>query len=463
MEQRDYQPEMLLEALKSRSVPKVRRIFEYYNLVDIAETLNTLDNIREYVFIFKTIPPEYTSDVFTYLDAEVQETIINELTGEQISDILENVNSDDIVDFLQEMPANLITKILQAAPKDRRAQINQLLDYKEDCAGSIMTTEFIALKEMDTMQSALVKVKKFGRKAETISYLFVINEKRILKGTLKLKDILFMEDDQVIGDIMESDFVSVYANTDQEEVAMTFKKYDLNAIPVTTADDRLVGIITADDIIDVIEEEATEDIHMMANVNPLEEEYMKTTAWELTKKGAGWLALLMLLGTFTSFIMNGYEDAMIAVPCLSIFVPMLIDTAGNAGNQSSVLIIRGLALGEISTADYLKVVFKEFRVSLMVGFAVSVVNFLWVLFTGSVGIIDLSASSLSPATLGLLVASAMFVSIVLSKFIGSSLPLVIKKIKIDPAMLAGPMVTTLVDATSLIIYFVLATRIFRLL
>lgn len=460
----DYNPEMLLSAVKERSVIKVRRIFENFNIVDIADTIsNDIDSIQDFLFIYKTVDPEYTSEAFTYFDSEVQEKIIGFLTSEQISTVLENQYNDDIVDFIQEMPANLTTKILKATPSDRRAQINQLLNYKEDSAGSIMTTEFIALKEMDTMRTAIDKVKKFGKKAETISYLFVINEKRVLKGTIRLKDLIFMEEDQVISDIMETDFVSAFTNDDQEEVAMKVQKYDLNAIPVTTTDGRLVGIITADDILDVIQEEATEDIHMMANVRPLEDEYTKTSIFELAKKGVVWIVILMISSTFTSFIMNSYEDAMIVVPCLSIFVPMLIGTAGNAGNQSVTLVIRALSLGEIETKDYLKVVAKELGVALIVGIVVAIVNFGWINLLDAIGLIDLSASNISALSLGLLVAAAMFLSILISKLLGASFPLLIKKLKIDPALLAGPLLTTCVDAISLLVYFLLATQIFRLL
>lgn len=458
-----YQPELLLDALKERSVLKIRQIFENFNIVDIADTINQMEDIQSFLFIYKTVAPEYTAEAFTYLDSSVKERIIEILTSEQISGILANQYSDDIVDFIQEMPANLTTKILAATPKVRRNQINQLLNYHEDSAGSIMTTEFIALKEQDTMETALAKVRKFGRKAETISYLFVIDEKRILRGTLRLKEIFFMDDKEVVSDVMESDFVHVLANDDQEEVAQTFKKYDLNAIPVTTNDGRLVGIITADDIIDVIEEEATEDIHMMANIQPLENEYSKTSVWSLAKKGVVWIIILMISSTFTSFILNGYENAMIVVPALSIFVPMLIDTAGNAGNQSVTLVIRALSLGEISTRDYLKVVSKELGVAALVGLAVAIVNFVWINLLDAVKLISLANSNISAPVLGALVAAAMFVSIVVSKFLGASFPLIIKKLKIDPALLAGPLLTTCIDAISLVIYFLLATQIFQLL
>ena len=265
-----------------------------------------------------------------------------------------------------------------------------------------------------------------------------------------------------VKDIYDSNVISVTTTEDQEEVANTIKKYDINAIAVTTNDNKLVGIITADDIIDVIVEETTEDIQMMANVNPLEDEYTKTSAFELAKKGVGWLVLLMILSTFTSFIMNRFEDAMAVVPALSIFIPMLIDTAGNAGNQSSNVIIRALGLNEISAKDYIRVVGKEFLSSLIVGIITAAANFLWIIILAKINIIDLSTANINAYELGLLVSSSMLLCIMLSKFIGSSLPLLCKLIKVDPALLAGPMVTTLVDASSLILYFVMAVNIFKL-
>jgi len=459
----DFNKEEFVNALNNRDVNKIRDIVENYNLVDIAETLNELESITDYMFVFKYIPPEYTADVFAYLDQEKQESLIKLLTGTQLKDLIDNLYSDDLVDFMQEMPANLTTKILQATPKDRRAEINQLLSYEEDTAGSIMTTEFIMLKESMHMKEALAKIKSEAQDAETISYLYVVDNSRVLKGVLRLKDILFMEDNQTIEDIMDTDFTSVFATDDQESVANTFKKYDLNAIPVTTKDFRLVGIVTSDDIIDVIEQEATEDIHMMANINPLEDEYMKTNAFKLALKATPWIILLMLLATFTTLIMNQFEDAMLAVPCLSIFIPMLIGTAGNNGNQSSTLIVRALGLNEITKKDYIRVCLKELLTSLLVGVAVSIVNCLWIYFLGSTGIIDLSASPISPFKLGLVVGSAMLICIIVAKFIGSSIPLLCSALKIDPALLSGPMVTTLVDASSIIIYFVIATKLFGLI
>lgn len=460
---KDYNPSELLEALENKDVKKLREIIENYNLVDIAETLDDLDNIEEYVFLFHTIPTEYTAEIFSYLDNDTQEDIVNKLTSEELTNMIDNLNSDDIVDVLQELPANLVNRILKVTPLERRATINQLLNYKEDSAGSIMTTEFIMIRENDNKKECIDKIKAQGKKAESISNLFVVDAKRSLKGTINIRDVIYMEDDDVIKDLMETDFVSVNTNTDQEEVAQAFSKYDLTAIPVISSDNRLVGIITIDDVIDVIEEETTEDIHKTANITPLEDEYMKTNSFVLTKNSIFWLIGLMLLSTLTAIILSFFNDALSAIPALSIFIPMLISTAGNAGNQTSAIIVRALGLNEISPKDYIKVASKELLSALMVGLGVALVNFGWILLLNKLNIIEISTNPNECVKIGLLVGVAMLISILVSKFIGASLPLLCKAIKIDPAVVAGPMVTTLVDATSIIIYFLVAKNLFHLI
>ncbi len=455
----DYKEEELLEALSKRDIKKIRYIFEECNLVDIANTFNSLENINEYIFIFKIVNPEYTAILFTYLDSDVQEKIVLKLTSDQLGDILENLYTDDVVDFIQEMPANLSSRIIQACSKEQRNMVNQLLSYKEDSAGSIMTTEYIILRENDSMDDALNKIKKNAQEAESLSYLFVTDSQRILKGTITLRDVLAMKDDEKINDVMTKDIVSVYTYTDQEEVAHKMSDYDISVIPVITNDNRLVGIITGDDIIDIIQEETTEDIHLMANVNPLEDEYSKTNAFTLAKNGVGWIVLLMVLSTFTSVIMNSFEEAMVAISSLSIFVPMLIGTAGNAGNQSSAVIIRALGLGDITTKDYIKIATKELLSALMVGLVVAIFDFGWILFISKVGIIEVDSVYLYK--MALLVGCSILLCILFAKFVGSSLPILFQALHLDPALLAGPTTTTLVDACSLIIYFMVAKLIFK--
>lgn len=468
MELQTYDPKALLQAIATKDVKAIRHAFEEFNLVDIAETLNeaileeetTL--ITDLIFVFKTVPPSYTAEVFSYLDDDLKEKLIALLTGEQISSILENLFSDDIVDFLEEMPSNLMKKILQSATKETRSEINHLLDYKANSAGSIMTTEFVELKARDTVKGAMEKIRKQGKEAETISYLFVVDAQRILVGTLRLRDLIFAEEGATVGDIMETDFVSIYTHDDQEEVAKKFKRYDLNALPVTTQDDRLVGIITADDIIDVIDQEATEDIQIMAAVAPLGDEYMKTSVLSLAKKRVVWLFVLMFSATFTGLIIGSYENLMQHLPVLAMFIPMLMDTGGNAGGQTSTLVIRGLALGEIEITDYWQVLRKEIGVALIAGGALGLFDFVWILVQNELGLISVGSNATPPYLIAGMVAITLFVTVFLAKSVGSTLPILAKRLKLDPALMAGPLMTTIVDALSLMLYFFIATQIFHL-
>ncbi len=462
MENKDYNSQELLDAIKSRNVLLIREIFENYNLIDIAETLNEIADPTELIFIFKTVPPEYTGEVFTYLDNEVQERLIRVLNSEQIGDILENIYTDDIVDFLEEMPSNLMMKILRSADSATRKNINHLLNYKENSAGSLMTTEFVQLKATDTIQEAMHKIRATGKEAETISYLFVIDNSRKLVGTLKLKDLIFAEEGQNINDIMETDIVSVKTTDDQEEVAQKFKRYDLNALPVVTNDERLVGIITVDDIIDVIDQEATEDIQKMAAMQPLQEEYLKLSPFNIAKKRLGWLMILMISATFTGLIINKYEAALVALPALTIFIPMIMDTGGNSGGQASTTVIRSLALGEMSDDSLGKVLIHEMSVALITGLALAIFVFFWILFENLVGIINIGDST-SPLMLASLVSITLFVTVFLAKSVGATLPILAKKVGLDPALMAQPIVTTIVDALSLMVYFLLVSRVFNLI
>lgn len=461
MENNNFDAKYLFEALEKKSIKQLREIFVEYNSVDLAEALEKLENVTDFIFIFKTVPAAHTAEVFSYLSYEQKEKIISAMTSEQISQVLENLFSDDIVDFIEEMPSNIVQKILHAATPGTRSDINHLLNYKEDSAGSMMTLEYIELKAEDTIDEAMVKVRKQGREAETISYLFVVNNERTLVGTILLKTVLFAKGNEKIGDLMECDFISVFTYDDQEEVANIFKKYDLNAIPVTTKDFRLVGIVTADDIIDVIDEEATEDIQKMGAIAPLEESYLKTTVPQMARKRIPWLLVLMVSMALTSLIINRYEVILAHLPALSMFIPMLMDTAGNSGSQSSVLIIRGLALGEITTKDYLKVISKEVRVSLIVGLTLGLINFVWIVTQVKIGMINMT-SSVSVYKIAALVSLTLAMTVLIAKTTGSILPLLAKKLKLDPAMMAGPLITSIADALALFAYFLLASKIFTL-
>ncbi|MFA5693616.1 MAG: magnesium transporter, partial [Acholeplasmataceae bacterium] len=379
--------EELFEAVSKKDVKTIRLIFEEHNPVDIADALSKIERVSDFIFIFKTVPALFTAEVFSYLENKTKEKIINEISNQQISDILENLYTDDIVDFIEEMPSNLIQKILQSATKNTRDDINHLLDYPDNSTGSIMTLEYVELKAKDNALKAMEKVRIQGKDAETISYLFVVNDKRELVGTLHLRDLIFADPKSLVNEIMEKDFISVFTYDDQEVAANIVKKYDLNTIPVTTKDFRLVGIITADDIIDVIEQEASEDMQKMGAMTPLVDPYLQTSVFNLAKKRIPWLFILMVSATITSLIINKYEVILQTIPALSMFIPMLMDTSGNAGNQSSVLVIRGLALGEINTKDYLKILRKEFMVALIAGSVLAVSEFIWIIVQIKIGLI----------------------------------------------------------------------------
>lgn len=451
---------MLKKLINEKNILELRNIFDEYNGVDIAEIASSL-TVPELLFIFKTVPPSDTAEMFTYLEHDVKKKLINDLSGEQLGNLLEFIYNDDIVDFIQEMPSNLVRKILKSAHKETRNEVNLLLNYAPNSAGSIMTTEYIELKSFDSVSEAINKIRKFGREAETISYLYIVDDKRLLVGSLKLKELLIADEKEVVNDIMDTNFVSVTTHDDQEEVAQVFKKYDMSTLPVTTDDGRLVGIITFDDIIDVIEEETTEDIHKMAGVAALDEQYIKTSNVTLARKRLTWLLFLMVSATLTGLIINGYEGLLTHLPVLSIFVPMLMGTAGNAGSQVSVLIIRALALEEISESDYFIVVRKELGVALIVGGVLSVISFIWIMFQFLTGMISSSwANTFEREVLvAFVVALSLYITVLFSKTIGATLPILAKKLNIDPALMASALVTTIADSLAIIIYFVLALSI----
>jgi len=352
---------------------------------------------------------------------------------------------DDAVDFIEEMPANIVKKVLKNTDEDLRKLINQLLNYPDYSAGSIMTVEYVDLKKEMTVKEAIGHIKKTGVDKETINTCYVIGKNRTLEGVVSIRKLILSADDQIIKDILNDDVISIKTTDDQENTAQLFKKYDLSAMPVVDNENRLVGIITVDDIVDIIEQENTEDLQKMAAMQPSEEEYLKTGVFELAKHRITWLLILMLSATFTGNIIKRFEDVLQSVVVLTAFIPMLMDTGGNAGSQSSTLIIRGLALGEISMSDALKVFWKELRVSMVVGLILAFVNFLRIFYLEGVG-----------AMVSLTVCITLFMTVVLAKVVGGLLPIAAKSVKLDPAIMASPLITTIVDAFSLIIYFKMA-------
>lgn len=444
--------ETLKELIALRQIKVLRELFDELNLIDLTELVEQLD-FEEILFLFKTLKKDVTASVFTYLPYEVKQQIIQTFTGGEITKMLDNLYSDDIVDFLEEMPANVVKHVLQAASPTQRAEINLLLSYPENAAGSLMSTDFVELEANDTVLKAITKIKRQGKDAETISVCYVINDQRQLVGTVRLRTILFAEDQQLISELMDIDFIAVYTHDDQEQVARTISKYDLTVIPVVNDEERLIGIITIDDIIDVFEEEVTEDIQKMAAIIPMEGSYLKAKSVQMTKNRIVWLLILMVSATFTGSIIDSYQDQLVLIPALAYFIPMIMSTAGNAGAQASTMVIRGISIDQLGVKDYWSVILKETQVAIYSGLVLFVVNVLRLL-------IFMPQTSW---TVDMVVSLTLFLTVVVSKFVGGLLPLVAELFHQDPAAMAAPLITTIVDAVALIIYFSLAMTFLNIL
>ena len=442
--------ETIMKLIEENRYKEVRNEITEMNIVDIAHLLMELDNKR-ILILFRILPKEIAAGVFSYIPLELQQYIIESITDREINNIVGELFLDDAVDFLEEMPSNVVKKVLRNTDEETRKLINQFLNYPEYSAGSVMTIEFVDLKKQMTVKQALNHIKATGIDKETINTCYVIDKGRKLEGVLSIRKLILADEETKVGDVMNEDVI--YANTldDQEKIASSFKKYDLTALPVVDNEHRLVGIVTIDDIIDIIDQENTEDLHKMAAMEPLEEEYLKTNVFVLAKHRIVWLLILMISATFTGNIIKKYEELLKTMVILAAFIPMIMDTGGNAGSQSSTLIIRGMALGEINTSDVLKVFFKEIKVSLITGVTLALVNFArLVLFER----VDIMISAI--------VCVSLLFTVVLAKMVGGILPIAAKKIRLDPAIMAGPLITTIVDAVALSIYFGIASRFLNL-
>ncbi len=401
---------------------------------------------KDLLKMFRILPKSMAADVFSYLEVESQQFIITSLSERDAADIIDNLMSDDAADLLEEMPANVVKKLLAGASPDTRRDINHLLRYPEDSAGSIMTVEFMDFKEDYTVADAIAKIRKTGMDSETINICYVLDKKRTLVGTVALRYLLLSESDAIIGEMMHENVISLHTLMDQEEVARQFKKYDFTSMPVVDNENRLVGIITVDDIMDIVEEETTEDIEKMAAIVPSDKPYMKTSVIETWKKRMPWLLLLMISATFTGRIITSFEGALSAYVVLTAYIPMLMDTGGNAGGQASVTIIRSISLNDIEFGDLPKVIWKEFRVGIICGITLAAANFCKLLLLDRVSVM-----------VAAVVCLTLLVTLIAAKFIGCVLPMLAKKIGFDPAVMASPFITTIVDAVSLITYFQIAT------
>ncbi|MHB9937141.1 magnesium transporter [Clostridium sporogenes] len=437
--------EKILELINWKKYSEAREELLKLNSVDIATLLEEVDNKKNMLVLFRLLPKDIEIDVFSYMSNDMQQYIIQSITHEEMTTIIDQLYFDDVIDLLEEMPANIVKKILLNTDDKKRKLINQFLKYEEDSAGSIMTIEFVDLKKEMTVEQAIERIRKTGVDKQTINTCYVIDKNRKLEGITSIRRLILSNKDVLIKDIMKENYVSINTFDDQEYVANQFKKYDLVSMPVVDKEHRLVGIITIDDIVDIIDQENTEDFHKMAAMEPSEEEYLKTGVFELAKHRIIWLLVLMISATFTGNIIRKSEDVLQSVVILASFIPMLMDTGGNSGSQSSTLVIRGLALGEIKLKDIFKVMWKEFRVSVVVGIALSVVNFLRVYFIEKVSFM-----------VSMTVCISLFFTVVLAKVVGGILPIVAKKLKLDPAIMASPLITTIVDAVALLIYFGIA-------
>jgi magnesium transporter len=436
--------EEIVELLEQNKLAELKEILINENPIDIADVFEDFPK-EKYLIIFKLLPKDFSSEVFSYLSPEKQQEVIENITDDEIKFIVEDMYLDDTVDFIEEMPANIVDKILKNTSSDKRKLINQMLKYPENSAGSVMTVEYISFKDNYTVKQAIEYYRKVAIDKEETDICFVTDTKKKLVGIISLKTLILSKDDSYIQDEMDTNFVSVLTLDDQEEIAALFRKYDLTTMPVVDHEDRLVGVITVDDIVDVIDQENTEDIQKMAAMNPSDEEYLKESVVSLAKHRILWLLVLMISATFTGLVIKKYEDILQSAVYLATFIPMLMDTGGNAGSQSATLVIRGIALEEIEFSDIFKVIWKELRVSILVGFILSAVNFIRIYYFTRSGL-----------ETSLVVAISMFLIVIMAKVIGGVLPLVAKSLKIDPAIMASPLITTIVDTAALIIFFKLS-------
>lgn len=433
------------ELIENKNYVQLRKELSEMNAADVAVLFEKLSS-EEIVKIFRLLPKSMAADIFAYLPIEDQQSIINCLTDREAASIVDNLYADDAADLLEEMPSSVVKKILSQTDPETRRDINHLLQYPDDSAGSIMTVEFVDLKEYITVEQAIRVIRREGVDKVTIDNCYVLDSHRKLLGTVSLRRLLLAQPTDIIANIMQENVITIKTLMDQEQVAHIFQKYDFNSMPVVDSEDRLVGIITVDDIVDIMQQEATEDIEKMAAITPSDKPYMKTGVFEIWKKRIPWLLILMISATFTGGIIQFYESALASYVILTSFIPMFMDTGGNAGGQASVMIIRGIALNEIVFSDILRILWKEIRVALLVGVTLSAANFIKLILFDKVTVV-----------IALVVCLTLIFTVLFAKMVGCTLPLLAKKVGFDPAVMASPFITTIVDALSLIIYFQIAS------
>ena len=446
----EVEKEKILNFIENKKFNDLRKYLEDVNPADFPSMFEELEEEEQVLLIYRLLSKEQAAEVFAELDSDVQENLINAFTDKELKNIVDELFMDDTVDLIEEMPSNVVKRILNNINKTDRKVINELLNYPEDSAGSIMTTEFIDLKENMTVEEAFNKIKKIGLQKETVYNCYVLSVDRKIKGVIDIKELLIAERESKLKDIMDTNVLTVSTLEDQEEVAKMFDKYNMYALPVVDQENRLVGIVTIDDAIDVMQEETSEDFELMAAMTPTEETYFKTGVFKHAKNRIVWLLVLMLSSMVTGSIITHYEEAFAAVPVLVAFIPMLMGTGGNCGSQSSTLIIRGLAMDEIRLKDYFKALWKEFRVSIVVGIILAIANGIRI------------CMQYQDPKLALVVGLTIIGVVMLSKALGCSLPMLAKKLKLDPAIMAAPLITTIVDTCSVLLFFQIAVAILHI-
>ena len=450
----NYDEELLMQLVEQRQYRRLREELAQMNEVDIAEFLDELD-VEQEILVFRLLPKDMAAEVFTYLEnADDQEKLINALSDRELREVLDELYLDDTVDLIEDMPANVVSRILRNTDASTRSQINQLLNYPKDSAGSIMTTEFVDLHPDATVEQSFARIRKVGLDKETV-YTCYVTQNRVLLGVVTVRRMLLSAYETRIGDIMETNVLSVNTHEDKEDVAQLFSKYDLSAIPVVDGEDRLVGIITFDDAMDVIEEETTEDFEKMAAILPSDKPYLKTGVFETWRSRIPWLLLLMLSATFSGMIITHFESVLASCVVLTSFITMLSGTGGNSGSQSSVAVIRALSLGEVEFSDMFAVVWKELRVALLCGVCLGAANFVKMMLVDRL----LMGNGEVTVPVALVVCSTLVLTVLCAKIVGCTLPMAAEKIGIDPAVMAAPFITTIVDALSLLIYFAIASQV----
>lgn len=445
----EYFKEKMLELLQDKQYQQLHNLLLEMNTADIADVFQRLED-ADMIIAYRLLNKDDAVAVFADLESEDQENLINALTDKELYEVTSNLLADDAADLIEEMPANVVKRILKNTDSKKRAIINQLLNYPEDSAGSYMTVEFVDLKANMTVQDAFARIRKIGVDTETVYTCYVLNSERVLEGIVTLKELLLSDYETKIRDIMETNLITVYTHDDIEFTAKQTEKYGLMAMPVVDGEERLVGIITIDDMIEVIQDETTEDFELMNALAPAEDTYFRTNVWEHSKNRILWLLVLMLSSAITGTIITKYEVAFEAIPALVGFIPMLMNTGGNCGSQSSTLIIRGMAVDEIHLKDFFKVLWKEIRIAVLVGGVLCILNTIRILIQYH----DLS--------IALVVSSTLFVIVIISKMLGCCLPMLARRLKLDPAIMAAPLITTVVDTCSVLVYFNIAIRVLNI-